>query len=112
LLVLQGGRSDEALAMVYRRRRLVAVLALVTILVLGVLLVRAVTGVASGWAAPTPAAIDGPTVDVRADEGDTLWSLARRVKPSGDVRPAVEAMLADRGRPDVQVGDRVRVPAG
>lgn len=112
LRVLPGGRSDPSMALVYRRRRLVAALVLVTLLVVGAQLLQAAGGVAARWSAPAPATIDGPTVVVEADAGDTLWTLARRVRPTGDVRPAVEAMLAERGGAGLEVGDRVRVPLG
>lgn len=112
LTVLPGGRSAQAMAPVYRRRRIVAALLLVTLLVVGWLAVDAALGAARGLAAPQPARIEGPTVVVEADPGDTLWTVARRVRPSGDVRPAVEAMLAERGTADLQVGDEVRVPVG
>lgn len=110
LRLIPGGRSPEALAATYRRRRLVAVLVLVTVLVVAVQLARALSGVAAGWSAPTPAPIEGPTVAVEAGPGDTLWSLAREVHPDGDVRPVVEAMVADRGSAAVDVGEQVRVP--
>ncbi len=100
------------MAPVYRRRRLLAVLVLVTVLVVGWQLAQVAVGVAGGWAAPTSAPIEGPTVVVEADAGDTLWTLAREVRPTGDVRPAVEAMLAERGDAELEVGDRVRVPVG
>lgn len=112
LRVLPGGGGVEARAAVYRRRRLVALLVVVTIVVLGAMATRAGADVASRWAAPVPTALEGPTVELRAEPGDTLWTMARRVRPAGDVRPAVEAMLAERGTTEVQVGDRVRVPAG
>jgi hypothetical protein len=100
------------MAATYRRRRIVAALLLVTVLALGWLAVDAAAGAAARWAAPQPTPIDGPTVVVEAGPGDTLWTLARQVHPSGDVRPAVEAMIAERGGSAVQVGDEVRVPAG
>ena len=112
LRVLDGGLSPRAMAPVYRRRRLVALLVLVTVLVVGAQLLQAAGGVAARWSAPAPATIEGPTVVVEADAGDTLWTLARRVRPAGDVRPAVEAMLAERGDAGLEVGDRVRVPLG
>ena len=112
LRVLPGGRSAQAMAATYRRRRLVALLVLATVLAVGWLALDAVAGAAGRWAAPQPAPIDGPTVVVEAGPGDTLWTLAREVQPSGDVRPAVEAMIAERGGSGVQVGDEVRVPAG
>lgn len=112
LRVLPGGRGDADMAAVYRRRRLVALLVVVTVVVLGAMAVRAGAQVAGRWAAPVPTALEGPTVAVRAEQGDTLWTMARRVRPADDVRPAVEAMLAERGSTEIQVGDRVRVPAG
>ncbi|HEU5149492.1 MAG TPA: hypothetical protein VFU19_03285 [Iamia sp.] len=110
LRLIPGGRSPEALAATYRRRRVVAALVLVTVLVLAVQLAQVLSGVAAGWAAPSPAPIEGPTVVVEATAGDTLWSLARQVHPTGDVRPVVEAMVADRGGAAVEVGEEVRVP--
>jgi hypothetical protein len=103
------GRQHPA---VYQRRRLGVLVAAVTVVVIGYL---ALTGLgallsphragaaaagasagASASAAPVapaePAA--APAVYV-VQPGDTLWSIARRLRPSGDVRPLVDA-LADR----------------
>jgi len=110
LRLIPGGRSPAALAATYRRRRIVAALVVLTLLVVVVQLAQALSGVAAGWSAPTPASIEGPTVEVEAAPGDTLWSLARQVHPDGDVRPVVEAMVADRGTAAVEVGEQVRVP--
>lgn len=112
LRVIEGDRSRAAMAATYRRRRLVAAVGLVLAAVALVLAVQAAAGVAAGWAAPSSAPIEGPVVTVEAQPGDTLWTLARRVQPSGDVRPAVEAMLAERGTAALEVGEEVRVPAG
>lgn len=115
LRVIEGGRSDAARAAqaaTFRRRRLVAGLALVTVVTVVVLLVQSLAGLAAGWAAPSSAPISGPTVVVEAEPGDTLWTLAREARPTGDVRPAVEAMIAERGGADLQVGEQVRVPVG
>lgn len=111
LRLIPGGRSPQALAATYRRRRVVAALVLVTVLVVAVQLLQVLGGVAADLGAPAPAAIEGPTVAVEAGPGDTLWSLARQVHPEGDVRPVVEAMVADRGTAAVEVGQQVRVPA-
>jgi len=112
LRVIDGGRSGAALARTYRRRRVVVGVVLAAALAVGGWAADAGLDVARGWAAPAPAAIDGPTVVVEADAGDTLWTIARRVRPTGDVRPAVQAMVAERGTADLQVGDEVRVPIG
>lgn len=113
--MIEGGRSEAARAArarVYRRRRIVAGLAAVTVVVALVVVVQAFAGLAAGWSAPQAAPITGPTVEVVAEPGDTLWTLAREARPSGDIRPAVEAMIAERGTSDLQVGERVRVPVG
>lgn len=42
--------------------------------------------------------------------GDTLWTIARRIQPAGDVRPLVDALASTRdGRP-LQPGERIVVP--
>jgi LysM repeat protein len=42
--------------------------------------------------------------------GDTLWSIARRLQPTGDVRPLVDALAASRhGRP-LQPGEPIVMP--
>lgn len=110
LRLIPGGRSPQAMAATYRRRRLVAVLLVVTAVAVLWVAAGALSDAAAGWAAPRSTPIEGPTVVVEAGPGDTLWTLAREVRPTGDVRPAVEAMIAERGGADLQVGDEVRVP--
>lgn len=42
--------------------------------------------------------------------GDTLWTIAKRIQPTGDVRPLVDALADARdGRP-LQPGERIVVP--
>ncbi len=110
LRLIPGGRSPEVMAATYRRRRVVAALVVVTVVVVALQLLQVLAGVAAGWAAPASAPIDGPTVVVEAEAGDTLWTLARQVHPTGDVRPVVEAMVADRGTAAVSIGEEVHVP--
>jgi hypothetical protein len=118
LRVIEGGRSAQALAARYRRRRLGAALGLVTIAALTVLVGRAAihtfqpavpgahpTVPAVGITAPT----SGPVIVVR--QGDTLWSIARRVAPGGDIRAAVDRLAAVHGTGPLQVGERLPVLA-
>jgi hypothetical protein len=42
--------------------------------------------------------------------GDTLWAIARRVQPSGDIRPLVDAMSAEVHGHPLQVGERLVLP--
>lgn len=105
-------------AATYRRRRLVA-----AALVLGALLAGSwVLGALGGGslAASERGSSTSPAValDVRpvsrstyvVQSGDTLWSIARRLQPTGDVRPVVDALAGARhGRP-LEVGERIVLP--
>src|SRR5262245_2232526 len=42
--------------------------------------------------------------------GDTLWSIARRVQPTGDVRPLVDKLDAQRHGRALQVGETIVLP--
>lgn len=116
---------------VYRRRRLG-----LAVLVLGVVLAAGeARGIPGGGPLTTPWAVSGAPqplvvrplsrithvhtthvpityvpITYLAAPGDTLWSIARRAQPTGDIRPLVDAMAAQRrGRP-LQVGERIEVP--
>lgn len=56
-----------------------------------------------------PAATPQASVVVRP--GDTIWSLARRIQPDGDVRPLVDQLVAANGGDAVVAGDRLLLPA-
>ena len=114
LTVIQGGlRADRVtMARVYRRRRLAAALLAAVLLVALALAADAGLDRLRSAGASSSAPIEGPTVVVEARSGDTVWSIARRVRPDGDVRPVVQAIIAERGGAELQVGDEVRVPIG
>ena len=93
----------------YRRRRLV-----VATLILSVLLGGRVAAdlVGSGpLAAPEPAqpVLIGERVHI-VQPGDTLWTIARSLQPSGDVRRLVDALAARRHGAALQVGERIALP--
>ena len=93
-------------------------------LVIGLLLVAAVAlgavavgrGALAGLAPAPPgapgAAVSsgrGPAVTVVVQAGDSLWSIARRIQPSGDVRSLVDRLVAANGSAVVQPGTRLTV---
>ena len=63
----------------------------------------------SGASAATASAAPGAVVVVEA--GDTLWTIARRIQPSGDVRPLVDQLIALNGTTPLQAGETVQLPA-
>ena len=104
-------------AVVYRRRRLLA-LVLVTAAVMVVALVivpavRAGLGAVGGGPltpadAPTASAMRTVAADVYVVQtGDTLWSIAHRLQPTGDVRPLVDRLAAAHGHGPLRPGERL-----
>lgn len=91
-------RPDAA---VYRRRRVVAVLALaVLVLVTGRVAGSLLSTASAGEPARTP-------VVVVAEPGDSYWSLAGDVHEGGDVRSTVDALVDANGGRELRAGDRI-----
>ncbi len=101
---------------VYRRRRLfVAALVLAALVALGLVLGALGGGPLTASEAGSPDVITLPLETVSASthvvvSGDTLWSIARRLQPEGDVRPLVDALATARNGRPLQVGERMRLP--
>ena len=98
-------RLPKVSASTYRRRRLVAMaaIALVGALAFGVLAgTQAEAGSANSSAANAPRF-------VIAQHGDTLWAIARRVAPEGNIAELVEQLVVLNGDA-IQVGQQVRIP--
>jgi len=74
--------------------------------------VRSAGGAGAGpLADPRPAAIStGPVETHVVRPGDTIWSIARRVQPEGDVRPLVDRITSHRGGSPLQLGEEIVVP--
>jgi hypothetical protein len=96
---------------VYRRRRVAVLLCVAAIVFLGWTGLHRLTG-ASG---DGPLTVAGQPVTLAANThvivqpGDTLWSIARRAQPTGDIRPLVSSIEAKRhGRP-LQVGETIEI---
>jgi len=116
-----GGGTRAQPPSVYRRRRLGAVLVVATValgaraLALGLAgapvpsLPRGATSALAGLPVPSyaqPVAVR----TYRVAPGDTLWAIARRLEPNGDVRNLVDELASARhGRP-VRPGDVITLP--
>jgi hypothetical protein len=94
--------------------QVLAVVAAVAVVIVATL------GLGSGWfrglapagppaSAPAAAPAPGAAV-VTVRPGDSLWSIARRLQPTGDVRALVDRLLEANGSRPLQPGDRVVVP--
>ena len=76
--------------------------------------------VGGAWAGPAVRALtpDRPVPVARSAyvvrQGDTLWSIARRVSPTGDPRTVVDALSAENGisAADLEPGQVLVVSAG
>ena len=105
-LVPPPARRGRSRASIYWRRRLL-------VLVAGVLLVlaaRAALGALGGGplAAPeTPAGRGGAAAVYVVQPGDTYWSIARHLQPSGDVRVLVDRLSAEHGGAPLQPGEQL-----
>jgi LysM repeat protein len=117
LRLIDGGRAParRAAQRVYRRRRAVA---LVAVVVAAAVIALAAVGARSlvteratpsqtsaATAAAPPAAAEAYVVQ----PGDTLWVIARRLHPSGDVRKVVDELADRAGGPELQPGQRIDV---
>ena len=92
----------------YQRRRLVVMIA--AMLVLGVV-IAGVIG-ATGTTAQADQAVAGQAIAPRtviAQPGDTLWAIARRVAPQGNISELVDQLVRINGDAIV-AGQLVRIP--
>lgn len=59
-----------------------------------------------------PASAPRPVSDATyvVQPGDTLWSIARSVQPTGEVRPLVDRLASQVGGRPLRAGDRLVLP--
>ncbi|MGH9246934.1 MAG: LysM peptidoglycan-binding domain-containing protein [Acidimicrobiales bacterium] len=105
LVVLEGGRSRAGLVSSSSCRP--ARLALATLPLLFVL----ASWLDGGASLPTQSAREPIAATVGdayvVQPGDTLWAIARRLDPDGDVRATVDRLVGVHGSTTVTVGDRI-----
>ena len=93
--------------MVYRRRRRLVLLAGIGLVLATWLGARAVLGSPGGGLGGT-GRIAAHSWTVRP--GDTIWSIAQTLDPSGDVRSLVDQLSAEVHGQPLQVGQQLPVP--
>jgi nucleoid-associated protein YgaU len=96
---------------VLARRRLLAVVLFVVLLLGAVVAGRSLVG--SLTAAPVAPGLATESVASSTyvvQPGDTVWSVARAVHAKGDIRGVVDRLVAANGGPTLRVGQRLRVP--
>lgn len=100
---------------VYRRRRIAVLLCAAAVVALAAMGLHRLTGASGGGpltAAGQPVSIDAALAThtrVIVQPGDTLWTIARRVQPTGDIRPLVSSIAAGRHGRVLQVGETIQI---
>lgn len=112
-VVPSPARVRRSRAVVYRRRRVAVVVALFLSVFFLVLAARAALGALGGGPLAAPEAPTGrggvPAAVYVVQPGDTYWTIARRLQPSGDVRGLVDRLSADHAGAPLQPGEQLAV---
>ncbi len=98
-------------AVVYRRRRVVAFLAVATVLAALVLAVGGLLASFGGSGVGVSERPLRPAAVYVVQPGDTFWDIARRLEPASDPRPLVARLVAAHGSPVLVAGERLALPA-
>ena len=116
LRLVHGGRSAHPAWDRPTSPMVPAVLGLLLVLLVMAGAVAVGSGALASLAPAPPAASAGAArasagaSSVLVRPGDTMWSIARRIQPHGDVRALVDQLVAANGSSSLQAGDRVVVP--
>ena len=94
---------------VYRRRRLGVLITIGLLVAVGLSVMGAPSSGASR--SPLPAAGTEAAAEYVVQPGDTLWSIAGDLAPDADRRAAVDQLAAVNAGVDLQVGQRLVIPA-
>ena len=100
-------------AAVYWRRRVVALVVAVVAVVALVSGARSAAGALGIVPASGPERTPASSAAVHTyvvQPGDTVWSIARRLRGDGDVRPLVHQIVRVNGSANLQIGDRLQLP--
>ena len=106
----RGARAERK-AVVVRRRRAAAVLLVVSLLALGIVLGR-LSRVAQSGAPAAHAPVPIARTAYVVQPGDTLWHIARTLRPRGDVRPLVGQLARSLHGMSLRPGERILLPDG
>jgi LysM domain len=101
-------------AAVYWRRRAVAAVLLFAAVWLLIAVCSALAGTSGGPLTTTGAAAGVVPATARVwvvRPGDTLWSIATRLHPRGDVRPLVDRLAAEVGNTSLYPGEQIPIPS-
>ena len=108
-------RSAPTVRTYWRRRLAVLLAAIAAVLLVPVAASRAVAAFRDVPASvperrPAPATSGARAGGYLVQPGDTLWSIARRLQPEGDVRALVHQLVDANGGADLRIGQRVVLP--
>lgn len=96
----------------YRRRRVVAALLALAVVAGAAFVLGRLGGGPLAPASPAQASkpmVPASTTDYIVQPGDTLWSIARRIQPEGDVRPLVQSLSRAQGASPLRVGQHIKL---
>ena len=132
LHLIVGGQAQSHRQLshsIYLRRRVAALVLLVTVVGLGSFLVKQINATADALLPAVPMSAQEVPSAVSADEpgtlrgqvivpegiyvaqrGDTLWVVARALKPTGDLSGTIRKLVRLNGGPSLEVGQRVSLP--
>lgn len=106
-----SSRPARTSAAVFRRRRVAVLLGFAALVLATMVFVGAPAPetTRAGSTAPV-ASTQAARQDYVVRQGDTLWAIARRLRPDGDVRPVVDRLADQRRGAPLRVGERIKLP--